>query len=72
MTLDEDLVKAVDRMVKKLRTTRSAFARTALRDALEKYRVLQLEQRHRSGYEQHPPADDEFGSWVAEQAWGDE
>lgn len=34
MTLDDDLVKAVDRVSKKLCTTRSAFARKALSDAL--------------------------------------
>jgi metal-responsive CopG/Arc/MetJ family transcriptional regulator len=72
MTLDEELVRAVDRLVKKLHTTRSAFARAALRDALEKYRVLQLERKHRDGYAKYPPTEDEFGSWVAEQAWGDE
>jgi metal-responsive CopG/Arc/MetJ family transcriptional regulator len=72
MTLDEELVRAVDRLVKRLHTTRSAFARAALRDALEKHRVLQLEQRHREGYAKHPPADDEFGAWVAEQEWGEQ
>ena len=35
MTLDENLVKAVDRAAKKLRTTRSAFTRQALRSALK-------------------------------------
>ena len=34
MTLDEDLVKAVDRVSKELNTTRSAFTRKALREAL--------------------------------------
>ncbi len=37
MTLDEDLVNAVDRVSKRLRTSRSAFTRKALREALDRY-----------------------------------
>ena len=72
MTLDDDLVKAVDRVSKELCTSRSAFARKALRDAIARYRLEQLESKHRRGYEQHPVAADEFSVWETEQAWGDE
>ena len=72
MTLDDDLVKAVDRVSKELRTSRSAFTRKALREALARYNVEQLERRHRRGYEQVPVAADEFSVWENEQAWGDE
>jgi metal-responsive CopG/Arc/MetJ family transcriptional regulator len=72
MTLDDDLVKAVDRVSKELSTSRSAFARKALRDAIERYNLEQLERKHRRGYEQHPIAPDEFSVWETEQAWGDE
>lgn len=72
MTLDDDLVKAVDRVSKELCTSRSAFARKALRDALTRYKVEQLEHKHRRGYERHPVATDEFSVWETEQAWGDE
>ena len=71
MTLDDDLVKAVDRVSKELRTSRSAFARKALRDALSRYKLEQLERKHRRGYEQHPVAADEFSVWETEQVWGD-
>jgi metal-responsive CopG/Arc/MetJ family transcriptional regulator len=71
MTLDDDLVKAVDRVSKELCTTRSAFARKALRDALARHKVEQMERTHRRGYEEHPVADDEFSVWETEQAWGD-
>jgi antitoxin component of RelBE/YafQ-DinJ toxin-antitoxin module len=37
MTLDDDLVKAVDRVSKELHMSRSAFARKALREALARY-----------------------------------
>ena len=72
MTLDDDLVKAVDRVSKKLHTSRSAFARKALRDALARYSLELLERKHRRGYERHPVAADEFSVWETEQAWGDE
>ena len=72
MTLDDDLVKAVDRISKKLHTSRSAFTRNALREALARYNLEQLERKHRQGYERLPAASDEFSVWETEQAWGDE
>jgi metal-responsive CopG/Arc/MetJ family transcriptional regulator len=72
MTLDDELVEAVDRVSKQLRTSRSAFTRSALREALARHKVEQLERKHRQGYEQHPVAADEFSVWETEQAWGDE
>ena len=72
MTLDDDLVKAVDRVSKELHTSRSAFTRKALREALARYKLEQLEHKHRRGYERHPVAANEFSVWESEQAWGDE
>jgi len=72
MTLQEDLVKAVDRVSKRLHTTRSAFTRKALREALVRYNLEQMEFKHRQGYERHPIPADEFSVWETEQAWGDE
>lgn len=50
MTLDEKLVRSVDRVVKKTHTTRSAFTRDALRDALAKYNIARLEWQHQQPY----------------------
>jgi CopG family transcriptional regulator / antitoxin EndoAI len=72
MTLDEDLVKAVDRVSKQLNTSRSAFTRKALREALARYSHEQLERKHRQGYERQPVTVNEFSVWETEQAWGDE
>jgi metal-responsive CopG/Arc/MetJ family transcriptional regulator len=72
MTLDDDLVKAVDRVSKQLHTSRSAFTRKALREALARYNIEQLELKHRKGYEKQPITADEFSVWDNEQAWGDE
>ncbi|MCP4372757.1 MAG: ribbon-helix-helix protein, CopG family [Deltaproteobacteria bacterium] len=72
MTLDDNLVKAVDRISKQLNTNRSAFTRKALREALSRYNLEQLERKHCQGYERYPVNNDEFSVWEKEQAWGDE
>ena len=72
MTLDDDLVEAVDRAAKRLHTSRSAFTRDALRDALTRYSVARLEQKHRRGYKAQPVEKGEFSVWEDEQAWGGE
>jgi metal-responsive CopG/Arc/MetJ family transcriptional regulator len=69
MTLDKDLVDQVDRAVKKMGTTRSAFTRQALRDALRDLRLKELEKRHREGYKRKPVKRGEFSVWEAEQVW---
>jgi metal-responsive CopG/Arc/MetJ family transcriptional regulator len=71
MTLDDELVKAVDYVAKRLHTNRSAFTRKALRDALTKLNITQLENKHRKGYEFHPAGPSEFSVWEKEQKWGD-
>ena len=71
MTLDEQLLTLVDRAAKKLGTTRSAFTRNALREALDRLTIHELESRHRRGYEAKPPRKGEFDLWEKEQAWGD-
>jgi len=69
MTLDEELVEAVDRVSKSLHTTRSAFTRKALREALARHNIEQLECKHRKGYERQPVAKDEFSVWQEEHVW---
>jgi metal-responsive CopG/Arc/MetJ family transcriptional regulator len=71
MTLEGELLKDVDAAVKKLHTTRSAFIRRALREALGKLYRAQEEARHRRGYERYPVKNGEFGSWESEQRWGE-
>jgi metal-responsive CopG/Arc/MetJ family transcriptional regulator len=69
MTLDEELVTAVDRVVRRLGTSRSAFAREALREALRRVRVRSLEQKQRDGYARKPVRRGEFDAWEREQTW---
>jgi metal-responsive CopG/Arc/MetJ family transcriptional regulator len=60
MTIDEDLLADVDRVIAELRTTRSAFIRSALSLALRQHRVQLLERRHAEGYARGPVAPGEF------------
>jgi len=71
MTLDDELVSAVDDIVKKLKTTRSAFARKALRDAIRQAKITMLENKHKEGYRHKPVSKTEFSVWESEQEWGD-
>jgi metal-responsive CopG/Arc/MetJ family transcriptional regulator len=71
MTLDEQLVKAVDSAARKLGTTRSGFTRDALRSALKEVHVRELEAKHREGYKRKPVKRGEFSDWESEQVWGD-
>ena len=71
MTLDEDLLASVDKVVKKLGATRSSFTREALRAAIRKNQIKELERKHREGYRRKPVKAGEFSDWEAEQAWGE-
>ncbi len=71
MTLDEELLASVDEAAKKLNTTRSGFTRKALREALDRLTIRELEEKHRRGYERKPVRKGEFDIWEKEQEWGD-
>ncbi len=70
MTLDDNLVEEVDEIAKKLKTTRSAFTRAALREAIKHLNISQLEKKHKRGYSIHPINKSEFSVWEREQNWG--
>lgn len=71
MTLNDDLIREVDKLAKKLHTTRSGFARAALKKAVRQYESYRMELKHRKGYERLPVDKDEFSAWENEQEWGD-
>jgi len=71
LTLDEELVDAVDRIARKLGTTRSGFTREALRAALARSKEREKERKHREGYLRKPPRRGEFEVWEREQVWGE-
>jgi metal-responsive CopG/Arc/MetJ family transcriptional regulator len=71
VTLHEDLLATVDKMVKELKTARSSFTREALRAAIRKRQIQELERKHREGYRRKPVRTGEFSDWENEQVWGE-
>lgn len=71
ITLEDELVKAVDRAADRLDQSRSAFTRDALRAALAKLEVQVQEQQHREGYLRQPVNPGEFSDFEDEQVWID-
>lgn len=71
MTLEADLVAAVDKAARRLGTSRSAFAREALRAALGRLQERSREEKQREGYRRKPVKRGEFSDWEAEQVWVD-
>ena len=54
MTIDEALLREVDTAVRELGTSRSAFLRQALQQALKQMQIAALERQHVVGYQRHP------------------
>jgi metal-responsive CopG/Arc/MetJ family transcriptional regulator len=50
----------LDIVVKELNTTRSAFTREALREAVKRYNIRRMEEKHRRGYAMYPVKKGEF------------
>jgi metal-responsive CopG/Arc/MetJ family transcriptional regulator len=70
MTIDSRLLKAVDKLTRQRKTTRSAFIRGALEAELRRERIHDLETRHAAGYVREPVTPGEFDAWVDQQDWG--
>ncbi len=70
MTIDEKLLKLVDKATRSRRTTRSAFIRVALEAEIRRSFIREREAQHAAGYAQKPMAPGEFDLWVDEQDWG--
>lgn len=70
MTIDESLLAEVDSTSVQLGMNRSAFIREALRQAMERFRMAEMERNHAAGYARYPVEPGEFDVWEAEQAWG--
>ncbi len=78
ITLDEALLQQVDEVVQNEGTNRSAYIREILEEALKRYRIAQLEKKHREGYERLPIQPEEIEElelresaqvWPDDEAW---
>lgn len=72
MTMDQELLERVDSHAKRLGITRSAFARSAFKEALNRFNDIELEERQIQGYRRIPVSPHEFGIPESDQAWGDD
>ena len=72
ITMDDELVERVDERAKRLGSTRSGFARQALRAALARYEEAEQEERQKAGYRRIPPRRQEFAIPEEDHAWGDD
>jgi metal-responsive CopG/Arc/MetJ family transcriptional regulator len=70
MTIDDRLLKLVDKMSRARNTTRSAFIRGALEAEIHRTRTRENEARHAQGYARKPVMPGGFDVWVNEQDWG--
>lgn len=70
MTIDERLLKLVDKLSRARKTTRSAFIREALEAEVRRQKIREEEARHIEGYVRKPVAPGEFDVWIDEQDWG--
>lgn len=72
MTIDEPLLRAVDRLSKARKTTRSAFIRYAVEAELRREQIQIREAQDAAGYARYPVEQGEFDIWEKEQDWGPE
>jgi metal-responsive CopG/Arc/MetJ family transcriptional regulator len=70
MTIDEGLLKLVDKMSRARKTTRSAFIRDALEAKIRQERIREEELRQAEGYTRKPVEPVEFDVWLNQQDWG--
>ena len=70
MTIDERLLRVVDKLTRMQKTTRSAFIRNALEAEIRRQRIQDAELRHAEGYGRTPVPPGEFDHWLNEQDWG--
>ena len=71
MSLDENLLHAVDQEASKRGTTRSALVREVLQAWFADREESRLEAQHKQGYDRFPVEPGEFDCADADQGWGD-
>jgi metal-responsive CopG/Arc/MetJ family transcriptional regulator len=69
VVLEDSLLRAADRAVRRLKINRSAFIRAALRHHLKGLETLEREKQDREGYRRRPAELDDMGAWDEAAAW---
>ncbi len=69
IVIDEPLLRAVDRAVRRLKVKRSGLVREALHGHLRRLETLEQERRDREGYRARPQKARELAAWDEVAAW---
>ncbi len=72
ITINDELLLAIDRMLKGKKRRRSAFIRQSLANELKRLKRVRLEAADRRGYRASPVLAGEFDIPSSQRAWGDE
>lgn len=70
MSIDDELLKQLDRTIKKLNVTRSAFIRESIAFYLKQRKIVEMEEKHKIGYEKKPVNIEEFAVAEGDQNIG--
>lgn len=71
-TIEEELLRQIDRDPEAKRLGRSAFLRRAAREYLARRRNEAIRDAYHRGYRAQPVSAEEFGPLMEGQAWPDE
>ena len=69
VTLEEGLLAQIDRIIRDLSLTRSAFIQRSVEAAVREQDVLEQERRHAEGYAKCPVTPDEYSGWEKIRVW---
>ena len=69
VVLDQELLRAADRTARRVKVSRSALVRDALRAYLKQLHCEEKERQDRQGYERHPDSEDDRAPWEQVTAW---
>ena len=69
MRIDAQLLRSCDRAAKESKLNRSELVRLALREHLQRLRILESELREQHGYEMIPQSNAREFVWEAEAVW---
>lgn len=72
IVIDEPLLRAADRVARRLKVNRSALLRAALREHLRRLRSRERERVDREGYERVPEGPGGLDTWEKVAVWPEE
>ena len=72
LALDVATLEELDKVTEEMGTTRTAYLRNLVRQALRQRRIKELERQHAEAYTRRPVQPGEFDIPEEDLAWGEE